>query len=230
MARKPPLKFSYETKQNIWKIHAFPESKYLILELRDQETLQVTFDILTLAGEVVVQQIRFEEDWWISVEQIINNEAIFYTFDSAGNPEVKSLIAFDISKSKTKWTKEPFDLAAYLNENGGDKNINVSNPFHYSQGSEYFKTVENFIKQFLNVHITRGVDYMEYKSNVLISYFIESEEKLVNKLLVINENKEVLLHEELGIFDNGISDNNFFIINNTLIFVKAFREFFMYDI
>lgn len=230
MARKPDLKFSYQPKYNLWKIHAFPTSEYLILELRDQATLQAIFDIITTKGEVICEGLSFEEDWWISVAQLNGSEAIFYTFDNANNPEIKSYISFDLVKLEIAWQKESVDLTKYINEKIHPKNITVTNPFHYSQGSNYYNTVESFLKGFLNVHITHAVDYLEHESNVLISYFVAGKDKLVNKLLVINNEKEVLLHEDLGVFNNGISDNTFFIIDNTLIFAKGFREFFMYDI
>ena len=230
MARKPNLKFSFTYNQNIWKIHAFPASAYIVLELRDQEKLKVTFDILTIDGKVLVKGLSFKEDWWISIAQMIGEEMIFYTFDGEGNPETKALIAYDVKSEQILWEKEPFDLANYVNEKVKLGNISVNNPFHYGQGSDHFSTVEGFLKGFLNVHIVKAVDYLEYHSNILISYFIEGNGKLVNKLLVLNDNKEVLLHENLGVFSNGISDNTFFIIDNTLIFVKGFREFFMYDL
>lgn len=230
MARKPHLKFSYQSKNNIWKIHAFPSSEFLVLELRDQSTLKVTFDVLTLEGKVHKHDITFDEDWWISVVYMYEKEVIFYTFDGAGNPEVKSLLGYDLNNDSTVWEKEPFDIQKYAEQKDATKNISVINPFHYMQGADHFNTVADFFKDFLNIHIVKAVDYLEHDSNILVSYFIEEHDKLANKLLIINEKKEILLHEKLGNFDNGISDNTFFIIDNTLIFVKGFRDFFMYDI
>jgi len=226
MARKPVLNFSHSFSNNIWKIHAFEGVSYLVLEIRNQDGLQVSFAVIDLKeSKIFLDNIVLEESWWISVADLTDKQVVFYTFDADKNPEVKEYLGYDINDKEVLWKSKNLPEST-----SHDKNNSLEIPFYYQPGTDYFKTVEAFIQGYFKESVVKAVNYLERDNEVLISYFSEAKGKLVNKLLVMDKEGDVLLTENLGVFDNGISDNTFFIINNTLIFVKGVTDFFMYDL
>lgn len=226
MARKLDLIFSKRFKYNIWKIHAFKESSLLVLEIRNQEVLQVSFFVIEELGRIS-DEIILDESWWISVAQLVDQKIIFYTFDADNNPEVKGYITYDLRTEKIAQEDKGFSLQEDLISN---QNNTLEIPFHYPAGSDYFNTVSGFIKSKFDDNCVKGVDYFEKEGLIFMSYFKEEGKHLINRLLVINSSQEIMLNEKLGDFDKGITDNTFFLFNNKLIFVKGVSEIFIYQL
>lgn len=230
MAGKPGLNFSHQFSHNIWKIHAHRESSVLLLEIRNQDELKVSFTAIDISGKILADNIMFEESWWISVAQIIGRDVIFYTFDADGNPEVKDYIAYDLDKGEISWQKQDFSLANYIKPGEINENNKINIPFHYPEDTAYFNTVQRFIKFKLNDEARKGADYLEHDDLILLSYFKEVDKSMVNRLIVINKDQKIVMDEKLGEFNKGITDNTFFLFNNKLIFVKGISEFFIYQL
>jgi len=230
MGGKPQLNFSQHFDHNIWKIHAFAETPYLILEIRDQEKLQVSFTVVDLFNnQLVAEGITLDESWWVSVAHAIENQVIFYTFDADENPKPKSFFLMKVGNPHEIVEQKEFDLPKFINQST-TQNIDIQIPFHYSEGTEYFQTVAEFIDEHFLLEIKRGVDYFEKGDRIFISYFVNQENTMANFLLVIDKDKQVLLNEKLGEYNQGFADNTFFIIDNKLIFVKGVFDFFIYDL
>lgn len=230
MGGKLVLNFSQHFDHNIWKIHAFPESPYLILEIRDQEKLQVSFTVMDLKSSALITQgLTLKESWWVSVAHANEDQVVFYTFDADDNPKPKSYFLMEVEKPQEVVKQEDFDLSLFINQ-ATEQNIDIQNPFHYPEGSKYFQTVAQFIGHHFSHEIKRGVDYFEKGDQIFISYFVNQENTLANFLLVMNKDKQVLLNEKLGEYNQGFADNTFFIIDNKLIFVKGVSDFFIYDL
>ena len=118
-----------------------------------------------------------------------------------------------------------------INGAGHAENKLLKKPFIYREGSEYFKTVSQFITASANLHIVRSVDYYEDDRVMVISfYYLNKNNKLANDLLVVDHEGNHLLRERLGNDLSGISDDTFFIYHNKLIFVKDNADFFIYQL
>lgn len=93
-------------------------------------------------------------------------------------------------------------------------------PFHYHNEMAYFQTVAIFLKKKFNLQIVQAVDYLEYESFIIISYFYKKADELINNLLVLDEQNQVLLHQNIGLQLTGISLDTFFVFREQLFFVK----------
>jgi hypothetical protein len=92
----------------------------------------------------------------------------------------------------------------------------ITLPFQYAEGSDYFNTVAQFLKQKLEVEISRRVDYLEYKNHIMISYWKQKK----NCLVILNEKGEILSHDLLQESEGNQSEETFFLINNYSISIK----------
>ena len=227
-----------------------PESgDMLIFEIRDDAQFKTSFFMLDLETmDWKLEKLTFEEEWWIGVTYAADNLVLFHTFENEKNPDIKKYFLYDLAQDNILWELhdlvilnvngfiaevlnpeseeihflylESLKPAHELTELETTKNKSLIHSFHYVEGSDYFETVKKFLKGLMGVEILNGVDYFQGKNRVIISYFIQENEKLANNLLVLDSDRETLLHEILGAGLSGISDNTFFIYNDNLIFVK----------
>jgi hypothetical protein len=93
-------------------------------------------------------------------------------------------------------------------------------PQQYREGTDYFETVSQFLKQVSQHKIVQAVDYLEFKKYIIINYFFQKEENIQNNLLILDSNVRILLHEVLITQTKGISLDSFFIFKNYLFFIK----------
>ncbi len=92
----------------------------------------------------------------------------------------------------------------------------IAFPSQYVEGSDYFNTIAQFLKQKLEVEISRRVDYLEYKNYIIISYW----EQKKNFLVILDEKGEILFHDLLQKNAGNQSEETFFLINNYSISIK----------
>ena len=102
----------------------------------------------------------------------------------------------------------------------GDENIGIQYPFHYTEESEHYSTVAEFLKIYIKSHPVKALEYLEFKDLVAISYYLYQGEKLANFLLVMDTRQEIQLHEKLQEALDGVGMNTFFIMEEWLIYVK----------
>ncbi len=88
------------------------------------------------------------------------------------------------------------------------------------EGSTAFETVAKFLKLQLDITIVGACDYLEYKSHIIVSYFVRSDTTLVNSLVVLDEEMRKVDSIALDSNLNGLASDTFFIVNEALIFVK----------
>lgn len=101
-----------------------------------------------------------------------------------------------------------------------NENNSMIFPFHYQNEMAYFQTVAVFLKKKFNLQIVQAVDYLEYDNFIIISYFYDAADGLMNNLLVLDQNGQVLLHQNIEKQLIGIGLDTFFVFKNELFFVK----------
>lgn len=251
--------FSYTFEGKVWNMVISENGSNLLFEIRNDEEFQTSFFVLDLdKRDFKLSAISFEEEWWIGITHTTEDLILFHTYENQDNPDDKSYFGYSISGNRILWQESGWNITrihgtvAELTDNQtqktrfidirsgektviddltpGEENKTLGHSFHYAEGSEYFNTVKKFLASVLNVHIVAGVEYCECKGKVIISYYLNHQDKLVNKLLVISTGKEILLDEDLGTNLSGISDNTFFIYADNLIFVKEKHHFFIYPL
>jgi len=106
-----------------------------------------------------------------------------------------------------------------LAENFSDSN-HLRFPLLYNEDNAHYNTMADFINQHQSYRIIGPLEYLEYESNVLLSFYIKENNKLTNLLLVLNEEGEVLHKDRLMEGADGIGMSSFFICNTKLIYIK----------
>lgn len=229
MARK---NFSLHFNHNIWQIHAFSQGNHVVLEVRDSSAMQTYFSVIDLVQEKeVIADLRLPENWWVTVDQIIGDAYIlFYSFETDVNIEPKEYYLYSIDEEKiVKHGQREEVLSSHILTQEKENN-SLEIPFLYLAGSEYFDTVASFLKATINKEPVKAMNYLERPNEILIAYFVQRGKELQNELLATDKEGKIILQENLGNFNQGITDNTFFVKDNKLIFVKGVHDFFIYSL
>lgn len=107
----------YQTKANIWKILVDEINDYLLLEIRDAEKQEVSFDILSLRSQdYVAQNLSFWEKWWISARAITGGK-ILLAFLQEDSPLSKGVMLYDLHKKDFIWQNMGIYFHSFDEEN-----------------------------------------------------------------------------------------------------------------
>jgi Domain of unknown function (DUF4905) len=92
-------KFEHQFQGKIWNT-AFGEN-VVVLEIRDENTRQVSFSAVDLQnGEILWQDLRPEKSWWLALVGVFDDYLILHKYSSQQKPEPKGLLILNI------WTGE----------------------------------------------------------------------------------------------------------------------------
>ena len=258
MERKLLPIFSHAFQGKIWNIVAETHGKQLLLEVRNESDFSTIFFVYDHARHsLTITDLSFDENWWIGASHFDRDIVVFHIFPESENPDQKEFFAFNLQDQQILWHQKDLSIVefegdsflAIKNEetqrfdlttghpvtdvNTQDKtmgeNIFLKYPFHYPQGTDHFNTVQQFLSELGQSNLQRGVDYFEANGVVILAWYTGGT-KLANDLMVMDMNKNVLLHEQIGHDLKGISDRSFFVYHDTLIFVKDNTDFLSYQL
>ncbi len=192
--------------------------------------------------------------WWSTLIHATPGVILTRSYGEEGSPEHSELIAFDANSGKRLWMRSGIileeaglsaisvrhlDQTVLLNIHTGEEvNIEMENaieenkklllPFRYINDSTHFKTVSNYLLSTYAVQAMHVIEYLEYQGLIFISFYVQGEEHMNNRLLVIDDEGQEEFQVTLGENLKGISDNTFFLFNGNLIFVDNRNQFFNY--
>ncbi len=260
MADNLEFKSSHSFAGLIWNTLADTENKRLFLEVRDVQQKRVSFSALNLQNnEWLWKDVSLEETWWITLASAAGDFLLFTVYTDRGNPDKKSLLAYNILKNEISWWYNGFSLSGanhrYVRgvdskfpsreiildaftgkplqdvefDLGVSQNFPVIRPFQYEQRSGHFDTVKNFLQSRLGIHPVISIEYLEWRSLIVMSVFLK-EADLANYLYVFDSSGELMLKEKLGENLKGVGLDTFFIFSDHLIFVKNKHELISYRI
>ena len=260
MANTLEFKFSYLFDGIIWNTLADGTNPRLFLEVRDRQEKKVSFSALNLHNyEWLWKDVSLEEPWWVSLAAIAGDRLLFTMYTDTGNPDRKSLLAWDVIKNQLSWWCNGFSFsgANSLYVKGIDsrfpakemildlftgtpvqhvdfhladsQNFPVIRPFQYQEGTAYFDTVKDFLQTRVAVAPFATIDYLEFAGLIIASVFVK-EKDLANYLYVFDSSAEVVLEVMLGENLKGVGLDTFFIYSDHLIFVKNKNELTSYKI
>ncbi len=257
MVRNLHLIFSHSFKGKVWSIKTDAEGKILLLEIRDAEIMEASFYKFDLETSALGDKIILEEQWLISPFYISQSILILQTYLSETNPDVANYIGWSLKENKELWRYDQWKNVSIVNDqvlvrdensaeptvfdisNGKKTDLNrndiresileIHSPEFYPRKNQYFPTIERFVEQMTSEKIGVGAEYLEHNESAFISYYTD-QQKMANNLLVVDQNKDILLHEALGVDLEGIGKDTFFIQHNKLIFVKNKTELFIYQL
>jgi hypothetical protein len=105
----------------------------------------------------------------------------------------------------------------------------VQYPRHYSEESPYFQPIARFLGQQLDVKPLKAFDYAEFQGLIVVSYYIcEAHSPLSNRILVLDKQARILLHESVATQLSGVGMDPFLISKGSLIFVREKKELLSY--
>jgi hypothetical protein len=93
-------------------------------------------------------------------------------------------------------------------------------PLLYTEDNIHYKTIADFLYQNYEYKSVGPLEYLEYRTNMLVSFYIRENKKLTNILLVIEEEGNCLLQDTLMEGADGIGMSSFFVCRNKLIYIK----------
>jgi hypothetical protein len=231
----------------VWNLVVHEQRKLLFIETRNEP--QVRFSAFNLSeNRFLWKNLAFDEPWWITMTDAVENLLLFTVFTDKNNPGQKSLMAFDFDRKQIEWWKNNFSLSevttqfvtgldttlgmktSWLDLKTGQpvkeqpdlppvRNFSVLKPLQYYPGSEHFNTVKTFLEAKFRIFPVSLIEYMEYESLLFISCYVD-DHGLANFLYVLNAEGEMLFTEKIDEGLKGIGIDTFFIFSGYVIFVK----------
>ncbi len=113
--------------------------------------------------------------------------------------------------------------------NGGKRaatgEVILKEPVRYIEGNRYFGKLAHFIKQTTGSHIPVAIDYLEKRPYIIFSYYIYEQDKTVQYLLIVTDQKQQVLHEKLSEEREGTGRSTMMLKASTLVYLKNSNEF-----
>ncbi len=249
MPGKLPLLFSEPFDAPVWQINS--SNQFLAITNRDQEKRQVYFSLFDLRTKSFIwKDIQFEDDWWVNILGFLDQRIIFQVVVDE-DIERKIVFGFDMINTTVEWVSEEvknpvvIDNEIYAirptgehisidptsgeirepdNLKRGDISHKGVSSFHYTEGTKHFEQIQHFVLLKTGISISGACDYAEVGNKVIISFFGKHESGTFNRMLVVNQDGEILHQELLSEALSGVASDTFFIVGEALIFVKNRNE------
>lgn len=155
--------------------------------------------------------------------KLINN-SLYVTVD--GN---ESILQLDGSSGKTLGEVSLESFKA-LSENQGFQTSGWAQPLHYSNENQYFNKLTSFIQQVTGKVAEKSVEYLEHKSKIIVSFYSVEAEKLVNYILVVDEEGQILFQDAIAKGLSLVALESFFLWKDQLIFIKNRKELVIFEL
>lgn len=222
----------------------------LVVEVRDDVNFRVSFSLFDYVKNAFIwKDVSLPEAWWISIVAVSGDTVLLNRFlNKGGNPDRKSLIALDAATGTIRWELEEFsfydwnesEIFGYRTKPDPVPVIAVRAtgevierswepkqpepaerlvPGFYAEGTGHFETIKKFVAQ-TDYTLTRGVEYLEFNDWIIMSIYVQEQEKLANYLLVFTKTGELALTVKLGEKLAGLGSETFFILSGCLFLVQ----------
>lgn len=103
--------------------------------------------------------------------------------------------------------------------------IILTEPVRYIEGNRYFERLAQFISDVTTGHIPVAIDYLEKRPYIIFSYYIYEQDKTVQYLLIVTDQKQQVLHEKLSEEREGTGRSTMMLKASTLVYLKNSNEF-----
>ena len=237
MLEHEALAFSFDVEGKISKMAFDNTTSNLVLELRIEESFDVSYLVFNLQSLEISEYLHFEQaDWWGSLLEISGNFLFVDKYNDPQNPVDKSLLIFDWNAQVLMNQIDDFQLheiranevlGTSIKEKREIINVNfagivpdslnrIEYPSFYGVDHQYFKLVCELLKR---DDIVLGVEYIENSTSLAISYYLQADKSYVRYLLVMKHNDEIynkVIDQQI----KGRALGSFFVIDQKLLFIK----------
>lgn len=245
---KPDIQLSYTRK--IWNIFTAGKN-FLLLEIRDENTLSTTFDLYDFnKKEYVWKDLALDEQWRVGISYCNAQTILFHQYATGSVPTVAELIAVDLLSGNKIWQVGNFQPLEFgrnyvkgLKDNhemfvamdSGEISAEADNfskpdemnmpllPLRYLPDTDNFAFVKQYVEKFLSETPEGSAEYLEHDKNIFLSYHKREADRLVVKLLGITSEGNIWLDQKVGEGEK-MSGDIFFIWNDHLVFVQGKHE------
>ncbi|MEQ8241523.1 MAG: DUF4905 domain-containing protein [Cyclobacteriaceae bacterium] len=237
MLEHEALAFSFDVEGKIWKMAFDNTTSNLVLELRLEESYDVSYLVFNFQTLEISEYLHFEQaDWWVSLVEISGNFLFVDKYNDPQNPVNKSMLILDWKVQRLTNQIDDFQMHeirenVVLGTSIKDKDEiikidlegilpNSSNrieyPSFYGIDHQYFKLVCDLLKR---GDIVLGVEYMDNATSLAISYYLR-EEKSYARYLLVMKNDDEIYHKVIDQRIDGRALGSFFVIDQKLLFIK----------
>nr|WP_295930398.1 DUF4905 domain-containing protein [uncultured Dyadobacter sp.] len=95
----------------------------------------------------------------------------------------------------------------------------------YREGNVYFDQLSLFIGEMVPGHRPAGIDYLEKRPYIIFSYYIYDQDKTVQYLLIVNDQRQLVLHEKLSDGREGMGRSTMMLKASTLVYLRNNNEY-----
>jgi hypothetical protein len=106
-----------------------------------------------------------------------------------------------------------------------EEEVILKEPVRYREGNMYFEKLGHFISDATRGHIPVAIDYLEKRPYIIFSYYIYEQDKTVQYLLIVTDQKQQVLHEKLSEEREGTGRSTMMLKASTLVYLKNNNEF-----
>lgn len=195
-----------------WSVVIDEERKLIYLDVRDEKEKNVTIVQLDLATLKLTAR-SFDLTWWSQLVEVIDENLYFVMYRDQNDPTNKKYYRLNWSDGSHQ------DLVEIPLQNKS-----IGHPHIYEHGSEYHKTVA----EFLAIDLALSCEYLEWDDKIIISYYLRSDNGFDRYLLLL-QNGEKVWKVKQDEQMKGFSSGSFFVFQEQLIFIKDRNEVCVYS-
>ncbi len=167
------IRWEYPLENSIWRI--FPQHKlYLILEIRDIEKKKTFYNCIDSdTGKEIWTALEFTEKWWVGLEGIFDEYAIYHFFARPDLPQHKKVICVDIKSGIILWENPDYVFSAFDGTSLVCRQSDFEKSSNYKINIRSGEVIEE-IEQVLAGNFNR----FNYQSNFIVPALISSDGNL----------------------------------------------------
>lgn len=195
----------------IWGLLYDEEDNLLLVDSRNESNKKIEVWKLELAS-LARKATSIQIDWWEKLIGVKQNQIYSIQYEDQHDPSNYRFRCFDLDNQSVEILKNQPEIAH-----------NAVEPFLYEMESDHHKTVS----QFLSLELTTSCEYMEFDDYIIISYYLRSEKGFDRFLLLLKAGQKLWRVKQDGNM-KGFASGSFFVVRNTLIFVRERNEVCIY--
>ena len=209
----PSIVKSKKFENPIWNIAIDEVKSSLMVETRDATTRQIQVYVLDTTS-MTLSPLTLEMEWWEKWIGMKENKLYTVRYEDQNDPTRHTFHSFHLINGERVEVDMLPELSSPTQE-----------PELYEHGTEYHQMVASF----LSVDLPLACEYHESSDQIIISYYLRSENGFNRYLLVIADEEKVFnILQDRGM--KGFAIGAFFVYNDQLIFIKDGHEVCIYTL
>jgi len=213
-----PIVYKEKFDGKVWKI-VYSEASEIGLEIRNEETLEVSFLKINLSNFGKEHITHEHLTWWTSFLYLNKSGAFFKHFESERDPFRQQSFFLNINGGTTTVATD-FQII---------RHTNFVSPISYEKDSDFWVTTSAFIKK-EGFSPIGAIDYVETDDFFVLAYHVEKEGALNRRLCIYSIDGEALYQEETDKKLQGQATQAFLTFSNLIIFVRDKNELVFFEV